>query len=290
MGAAALKLDVRPLTPSLGAEVAGVDLRCVDAETAAALRVAWLQWLVLVFRDQQLDLDALVHFTETIGPADFAPPQEADVRSPLGHPEIMIVSNVIENGVAIGSLGSGEAPWHTDMCYTDVPPIGTLLYALEVPPEGGDTTFVDMYAALDALPDVTRRRLTALRMKHDRTYTAVGTLRLGEREMADVRLTAGAVHPIVRTHRETGRAALYLGRRLGAWICGLDVNESEALLDTVWNVALSRAQTYRHVWRGSDAVLWDNRCTMHRREAFASDARRVMLRTQVRDALPGGPS
>jgi taurine dioxygenase len=285
---AGLSLDVRPLSLAIGAEVRGVDLRHVDVVTAAAIRDLWLRRLVLVFPDQRLDADALVRFTATIGPPDIAPPQENTVRSPHGRPEVMIVSNVVEDGVPIGSLGNGEAPWHTDMCYTDVPPSASLLYALEVPARGGDTSFLDMYAAFDALPGSTRRRLATLRTKHDRTYTAVGALRHGEREMNDVRLTPGAIHPILRVHPETGRTALYLGRRRNAWICGLAVAESEALLDEIWDAALRSAGSIRHVWRPGDLVLWDNRCTMHRRDSFASSERRVMLRTQVRGARPVG--
>jgi taurine dioxygenase len=203
-----------------------------------------------------------------------------------GRPEIYVVSNVVEGGQPIGSLGAGEAVWHTDMSYLPEPPKASLLYALEIPPVGGDTSFCSMYAALDRLPPALRARVANLRLKHDGTYNSGGYVRLGVVETDDPRASPGAAHPVICRHPESGREMLYLGRRRNAWLVGLDLAGSEALLDALWAGIDDPAIAYTHRWRVGDLVLWDNRCTMHRRDAFDPAARRIMHRTQVRGAAP----
>src|SRR5881397_2894262 len=163
-------ITVIPSGAALGAEVRDIDLRALDEERFAAIHKAWLDHQVLLFRRQQLDDRDLIAFSRRLGDLDIAPVQENGRRFVDGHPEIYVVSNVIEDGVAIGSLGSGEAVWHTDMSYLPDPPKASALYALEVPPRGGDTSFCSMYAAWDELPDALRRRVERLRVKHDGTY------------------------------------------------------------------------------------------------------------------------
>src|ERR1700682_4111990 len=140
-------IRVRPTEAALGANVEGVDLRALDSETFAAIHLAWLDYQVLLFRDQNLTDEDLVAFSRRFGDLDEAPVQETGQRFVEGHPEIHVVSNVVQDGMAIGSLGSGEAVWHTDMSYLPNPPKASVLYALEVPPHGGDTSFCSMYAA-----------------------------------------------------------------------------------------------------------------------------------------------
>ena len=193
-----------------------------------------------------------------------------------------MVSNVVENGEPIGSLGSGEAVWHTDMSYTKVPPQASALYALEVPARGGNTSFVNMYSVYEALPDRLKDRLAGLRVKHDGTYNSGGYVRQGVVPSDDPRQAPGALHPLVYTHPETGRPALYLGRRRNAYIAGLELAESEALLDELWRYVENDDFAWTNVWRPGDLVLWDNRCTMHRRDPFDAAARRVMHRTQIK--------
>src|SRR5207249_4417083 len=178
-----------------------------------------------------------------------------------------------EDGVAIGSLGSGEAVWHTDMSYLDNPPKASVLYALEVPEAGGDTWFGSMYSGWAALPASLQSSIHGLRVKHDGTYNSGGYVREGVTPTDDPRAAPGTVHPMVTTHPETGRTGLYLGRRRNAYIAGLSLQESEALLDEVWTYATAPALTWRHHWRAGDVVLWDNRCTMHRRDGFDSRSR-----------------
>ena len=274
-------ISVQPAAAVLGAEIHGVDLRALDAETFAAIHRAWLDHQVLLFRDQQLADEDLVAFSLRFGDLDEAPLQETGRRFVEGHPEIYVVSNVVQDGVAIGSLGSGEAVWHTDMSYLPDPPIASALYALEVPAHGGDTSFCSMYAAWDELPIRLQRRVEGLRVKHDGTYNSGGYVRQGVTPTGDPRTSPGTFHPIVHVHPETRRRALYLGRRRNAYIDGLSLDDSNALLDEIWTHATREPLTWRHRWRAGDLVLWDNRCTMHRRDAFDPTARRVMHRTQI---------
>jgi taurine dioxygenase len=276
------RIAVVPTGAALAAEIRGVDLRRIDDGAFAAIHRAWLDHLVLLFRGQALDDDDLIAFSRRFGALDLAPIQENGRRFVDGHPEIYVVSNVIENGVAIGSLGAGEAVWHTDMSYLDDPPKASMLYAIEVPPAGGDTGFTNMYAAYDALPDALKRRVAGLRLKHDGTYNSGGYVREGIEATDDPVASPGTYHPVVCTHPETGRRCLYLGRRRNAYIEGLTLAESEALLDELWQHATREEFGWYNAWRAGDLVLWDNRCTMHRRDPFDAASRRIMHRTQMK--------
>jgi len=267
---------------ALGAEVIGVDLRDVGDHTFGVIHKAWLDHLVLLFRGQSLSDDQLIAFSRRLGELDLAPIQETGRRFVDGHPEIYIVSNVIEKGAPIGSLGAGELVWHTDMSYQEDPPKASMLYALEVPREGGKTGFLNMYDAYQALPLTLKERITGLRVKHDGTYNSGGYIRAGVTPTDDPREAPGTIHPLVCTHPEAGRKCLYLGRRRNAYIEGLSLADSEALLDEIWAYATRDELTWYNDWRVGDLVLWDNRCTMHRRDPFDPAARRVMHRTQIK--------
>ena len=267
---------------ALGAEIGGVDLRTIDDAGFAAIHRAWLDHLVLLFRGQQLTDDDLIAFSRRFGALDWAPVQETGRRFVEGHPEIYVVSNVIENGVPIGSLGAGEAVWHTDMSYLEAPPKASMLYALEVPPAGGNTYFCSMYRVYELLPEELRRSIAGLTLKHDGTYNSGGYVRQGVTAVDDPVESAGVYHPLVVTHPETGRRALYLGRRRNAYIGGLALAESEALLDELWSYTAREDVSWFNQWRTGDVVLWDNRCTMHRRDPFDPQSRRVLHRTQIK--------
>ena len=275
-----------PGAPRLGAEIAGVDLRALDDAAFAAIHRAWVDHQVLLFRGQNLTDQDLIAFSRRFGDLDHAPIQENGQRIANGMPEIYVVSNVIENGVEIGSLGYGEAVWHTDMSYLRAPPKASMLYALEIPPAGGDTSFVDMYAAFEALPDALRARAMGLRIKHAGTYNSGGYIRLGVTPTDDPRQAPGTLHPLVCTHPESGRRMLYLGRRRMAWLEGFELADSDALLDEIWTHATRKQFVWTHQWRVGDLVLWDNRCTMHRRDPFDANSRRIMHRTQVKGSAP----
>jgi taurine dioxygenase len=271
---------------SFGAEVTNVDLRHLGDAGFASIHQAWIGHQVLVFRDQHVSDADLIAFSRRFGDLDHAPVQENGRRIANGLPEIYVVSNVIKNGVAIGSLGNGEAVWHTDMSYLPAPPKASMLFALEIPPAGGDTWFCDMYAAFDRLPPELRQRALGLRVKHDGTYNSGGYVRQGITPSDDPRRAPGTLHPLVCTHPESGRRMLYLGRRRMAWIEGLDLQASEALLDEIWSWATAPEISFGHRWRVGDLVVWDNRCTMHRRDPFDASGRRVMHRTQIKGASP----
>ena len=282
--AAVGSLEIIPTGAALGAEVRGVDLTSLDDRQFATLRDAWHQHQVILLRGQTLDDQDLIAFSRRFGDLDWAPVQETGRRFVEGLPEIYIVSNVKQNGEPIGSLGAGEAVWHTDMSYLEKPPMASTLYALEVPPSGGNTSFCSMYAVYQSLPPELKRRIAGLKIKHDGTYNSGGFLRQGVTPTDDPRTSPGALHPLVCTHPDTGRQMLYLGRRRNAYLAGLELAESEALLDELWRFVERPEFKWEHVWRVGDLVMWDNRCTMHRRDPFDDATRRIMHRTQIKCA------
>jgi taurine dioxygenase len=254
----------------------------MDDATLAALKDAWATHLVLRFRGQALSDPQLLAFSRLLGPLD--PPGPNPYGKPFleEFPEINVISNVKVGGAPIGNLGDGEAVWHCDMTYVESPPRAALLHALEIPPSGGDTFWSNMYLAYEALPDATKRRIAGLRAIHDATYNSAGIMRKGMKEVTDPRQAPGAQHPLVIRHPDTGRAALYLGRRRNSYVPGLELAQSDALLDELWAHATQPEFTFRQVWRLHDLILWDNRCTLHRRDAFDPEARRIMHRTQIK--------
>ena len=281
-----LPFRVVPGAPGLGAEILGAGLRALGDGDFAMIRHAWIAHQVLLIRGQDLTDPDLIAFSRRLGDLDLAPISENGRSGAVGYPEIHVVSNVIENGTAIGSLGYGEAVWHTDMSYLPEPAMASMLYALEIPPSGGDTSFLDMYAAFEALPAALKQRVMGLRVKHDGTYNSGGFIRKGVTPTGDPREAPGTLHPMVCTHPESGRRMLYLGRRRMAWIEGLELPESEALLNEIWTYATQKQFIWTHRWRIGDLVLWDNRCTMHRRDPFDNATRRVMHRTQIKGIAP----
>jgi taurine dioxygenase len=280
--ATAATFNVIPTGAALGAEVGAGDLRTLDHTGFARVLEAWRAHSVVLFRNQALSDRDLIAFSRRFGDLDWAPVQENGRRFVEGMPEIYIVSNVKVNGEAIGSLGDGEAVWHTDMSYLEVPPKASMLYALEIPPHGGNTSFCSMYSIYEALPAVLKARIEGLEIKHDGTYNSGGYVRQGVTPTDDPRTSPGTLHPLVCTHPDTGRRMLYLGRRRNAYLAGLDLKESDDLLDELWSYVARPEFAWEHVWRVGDLVLWDNRCTMHRRDAFDPNARRIMHRTQVK--------
>jgi alpha-ketoglutarate-dependent taurine dioxygenase len=278
--AAASTLEIVPHA-TVGADVRGVDLAAAGPAEIEAIKRAWYEHDVLVFRGQRLGDDDLLAFSRHFGSLDAPPIQGAGRKSPPGYPDILVVSNVRDgSGEPIGTLGDGEAAWHTDMSYAPLPPDASMLYSLEIPPAGGDTCFAGMKAALAKIPPALAARVAALDIKHDGAYDSGGTLRKGLAPSADPRSSPGTPHPALIEHPESGARALYLGRRRNAYVIGLPLEESERLLDELWSYV--ETAVYRHEWALGDLVLWDNRTTMHRRDAFDPSSRRVMHRTQIK--------
>lgn len=280
-------IRIAPLDAPLGAEIRGLDAaRPLAPDALEALVGAWRRHLVLLLRDQSLDDDALLGFSRQLGELDPPGPNPYGASFLADYPDINVISNVVEGGKPIGNLGDGEAVWHADMTYIDLPPKAAVLYALEVPPEGGDTFFADMFAAYDALPAELKSAVEGRRAIHDAAHNSAGMLRRGYEELTDVRDTPGARHPLVRTEPGTGRRALFLGRRPHAYIVGLEVAESDALLDALWAHVADPRFAMRHQWRAGDMLMWRNLDVLHRRDAFDPNVRRVMHRTQIKGDQP----
>jgi taurine dioxygenase len=279
-------IEVVPFAAPLGAEIRGADLQHLDDATFAAIKQAWLDRKVLRLRGQRIDDDALADFSRRFGKLDKAPITRTGRPHEPTRPEVTVISNIVVNGEPIGGLGAGEAEWHTDMSYNEVPPDASVLYGIEVPEGHGNTWFCDMEAALAALPAPMRERIAGLTCKHDATRNSAGELRAGFKESYTPEELPGALHPLVRTHPETGRKSLFLGRRRNAHIMGLPQGESQRLLDELWAFATRPEFTWVQQWKTGDVLIWDNRCVMHRRDPFDASLRRLMHRTQIQGSRP----
>jgi taurine dioxygenase len=284
------RIEVKPTGAALGADIEGVDLaRELSLDAVDAIKQAWADHLVLRFRGQRLDDDQLIRFSAHFGELDWAPVIAASRVKIPG--EDRYVESVEEGRryisvKAIGALGAYESVWHTDMSYNPEPPCASALYALEAPPSGGDTGFANMYFAYETMPGELRQQVEGRLCRHDSTYNSAGELRRGFSEVTDPRKAPGADHPIIRTHPVTGRRALFLGRRRNAYILGLELEESDRLLDALWAHAARPELTWYQQWRVGDLVLWDNRCVMHRRDEFDPNSRRLMHRSQIKGDRP----
>lgn len=282
------RIEVRPTGAALGAEIRGLDLSgSPDAAGLETVKRAWDEHLVLLFRDQKLDEPLLLAFARCFGELDPPGPNPYGRTLLPAYPDLNVISNVRDAaGQPIGNLGAGEAVWHADMTYIDLPPKGAILYGVETPDGQGDTYFANMIAAYAALPDDLKQRLAGRRAIHDAAHNSAGMLRRGYAEIDDVTRTPGAQHPLVRTDPATGRQALFLGRRPHAYIVGMEVQESEALLDALWEHAANPRFAWRHRWRPGDVLMWQNLWVLHRRDAFETHARRILLRAQIKGDQP----
>jgi taurine dioxygenase len=276
-------MNVIPLTPSFVAEIQEIQLDRITDSEFELLYAAWLQYGVLRIRNQDLDDEQLQAFSQRFGPLEEAPfgrMPEAE-KAKIKNRFVTTLSNIKVDGKPIGGLGNDEATWHSDMTYSETPPPASLLLGIEIPDQGGDTHFADQRAALAALPAALRRRIESLSVKHNAAHTSVGKLRPGFEAFDDPRDAPGAIHPMIKTHNETGKPALYLGRREWAYIPGMTVTESDDLLDALWAYVAIKENTWTQHWQPFDLIIWDNRCVMHRRDGFDQNSRRYMRRCQV---------
>jgi len=281
---AAPQIEVVPTGAPLGADIRGIDLRDdISDESFALIENAWHEHCILRFRGQQLDDDALVRFSQHFGTLDMAPTGRGGTPYDPSRPEITVLSNIKINGKNVGALGNSELVWHQDMTYNDLPPKASLLYGIEVPERGGDTSFYNLYKAYETLPSALKQRIASLSCKHDATRTSAGTLRHGYEESYNNQERPGAVHPLVVNHPATGRPVLYLGRRPGAWIVGFSDADSDALLDELWAHIEQQDFVWTQQWQIGDLIIWDNRCAFHRRGKLYPELGRLMHRTQVSD-------
>jgi taurine dioxygenase len=255
-------------------------LRAVlDPDVVEDIHQAWLDHAVLLFRDQRLSQEDLLRATGYFGelaaltrPAKFFPKGYSRLL-----PNIMMISNIRENGETIGALPDGEMHFHHDQIHSEIPHNGTLLYSLEIPTHGGDTLFASGYGAYDSLDRAIRDKLEERRALN---YYNYGSTMRGDSR--GVGASNQCVHPVFRTHDETGRKAIYVDRLMTVSIEGLPKRESDALLEAVFDHSERPEFIYRHVWGVGDLIIWDNRCSMHARDDFPSDQRRLMLRTTVK--------
>lgn len=274
-----MSISVRLLSPALGAEIVGVDLsKPLDDVTIAAIKAAWNEHLVLLFRNQALSEDDQVRFARNFGELQQRPrPKDMRAEAKVKNPEVMLVSNIRENGKPIGSLPDGEMQFHSDMCYIPAPPKGTFLYAIEIPSEGGDTLFLNMYKAYEALLPEMKARLKDRNAVNIFLYGS--TSRDGNKP--DFNIHPHATHPVVRIHSDTGRPALYVNRLMTWNIEGMEGGESQELLDSLFDHIEQPQFIYEHKWKVGDLILWDNRCTLHARTDFSDKERRLLRRVVV---------
>ncbi|MBB3835486.1 taurine dioxygenase [Xanthomonas arboricola] len=285
--AAASGVRILPFDAPLGAEVIGLDLsQPLDAATFARIHRAHLDHHVLVFRDQRITPAQQVDFSLRFGPLQIHVLRNFQLRD---HPEVLVVSNIKENGEPIG-LGDAGHYWHSDLSYKQTPSLGSLLHAQELPSEGGDTLFANQHLAWQTLPDALKHTVQDLRAEH--SYLAkYEELRarnpwrpaLTPEQIAEV---TPVQHPVVRTHPETGQKALFVSEHFTTRIVGLPEDESRALLQTLFAHSTRAALVYRHRWQPHDMVFWDNRSVMHLAAGTPNHLRRRLNRTTIEGDAP----
>jgi taurine dioxygenase len=278
-----MPLVVKPLSPALGAEIGGIDLRQdLSAETFAEIRDIWHKHLVILFRGQSLSEDEQIRFAQRFGELQkrTRPPEAINEAGHTKYPQLtMLVSNIRENGKLIGSLPDGEMHFHSDQCYLEKPATGTFLYAIEVPSAGGDTLFLNMYKAYETLPSELKAGVDGRKALNAYLYDS--TTRAVNGSKVDFTAHPHFVQPIVRTHPDTKRKALYVNRLMTFTVDGMDEEEGGALLNKLFDHIERDEFIYAHRWRVGDLVLWDNRCTLHARTDFSDKERRLLRRYTV---------
>jgi taurine dioxygenase len=276
-----MPLETRLLDDSLACEVIGLHLwEAPDEETIHELRTLWAHHPVLVFRRQALSENELADFSALFGPLERT--VRTDWASPA-QPEVTLISNLRDaQARSIGGLGDGEIQWHSDQSYMLTPATGAMLYALELPPEGGTTSWVDLCAAYAGLPERLKRAVEGKRAIFSYIKRLAG-YQGADRVISEEarRKTPPITHPLVHTHPVTGRKALYLDSTTTTGIDAVDGSAGSALLEEIYAFATRPQFVYRHHWQVGDAVLWDNGLTMHRREPFDPLARRLLKRTTI---------
>lgn len=279
--------SIRAFDGPLGAEINGLDLtRPVSEQDIAAIRAALVKHSVVVFREQRITPEQHVAFSRRFGPLQIHVLNRFRLEQ---HPEILIVSNVVENGQPIGLVDAG-ADWHSDLSYMPKPSLGSLLHAQELPPAQGDTQFANMFNAYDTLPADVKKTLEGRTAIHSYVYRY---RRLQKLSPWRVDLTQKQIdevpeveHPVIRVHPENGRKALFVSEGFTSHIVGLPQDESEALLKFLHEHTIRAENVYTHKWRAHDIVFWDNRSTVHYAAITPQHLRRTLYRTTVEGDVP----
>lgn len=286
-----MRVQVEAVVPDFVGQIRNFPFNHIDAQVVAELRAAWNQYPLLRFRDVSIGDREQVAFSKALGPAVIHPRQLQEGRN-AEFPEILVVSNKKkDDGSPAGDLGDGELEWHTDTWFVERPPSATILRAIELPASGGNTHFANMYAAYAALPDTLKQRIQGLKIHHQSVIDGRGDVRLGKTMTATdaVAEWPGADHPIVRRHGDSGKLGLYMGAvQKYQSIPGMAPSEAQELLGELWSRATLPDFVWGQVWEPGDMVMWDNRCTMHRRDAFDPTTVRLMHRTTVEGERPMG--
>lgn len=272
--------ELKPLSPSLGVKISGLDLERLTGEDAILLNRAWVEHHVVLIRGKSVSEEAYVRFGRQFGRLE-----PARSKSPLAsHPEVMVISNLRENGRELGALPDGELFWHYDRVHQRIPNRAGILHAIRLPSRGGETRFINMCRVYDSLPHELKARIAGLR--------ALNTYDYGRTRAQDKKLSAetpSAVQPVVRVLPDTGERALYVSRLMTDRIVDIPEAESRELLESLFLHAESSAHVYEHAWRVDDILIWDNRCVMHARNDFPGDEPRLLKRLTVADDRPPAP-
>ena len=270
-----MAITVKPLDAPLGAEIIGLDARNITAEDSKTIFDAFLKHHILVLHDQHLSDAELVEFGKCFGDIE-----KSRVISPLsGRDDIMVISNIREDGKPLGQLPDGEMSFHFDRIHQKKPCRAAALMAIEIPQEGGDTLFSNMVLAYKTLPDELKRKVDGRTALNTFTYGATAP---------DKREGAGpqCEHPVVRTIPQTGEKSLYVCRLMTDQIYGMDPEESRRVIDALCDHAEDPRFVYTHKWKVGDIIVWDNRATMHARTDFSENERRLMKRVTIGDDQP----
>jgi taurine dioxygenase len=278
-------MEIRPLSPQVGAEVIGIDIsQPLPGDVFKTIDAAYNHYSVLVFRGQELTPEQQIAFSRLFGELEVSPRTQFALP---GHPEILVLSNIIIDGKPIGNADAGRT-WHTDMSYTKTPPRGSLLYAREIPIENGralgDTVFASAAAAYDTLSPEIKRKLTGLRAIHRagaKKYAPGSKLADAVKDMPDVE------HPVIRTHAVTGRKAIYVREGECVGICGMQNEDSLPLIKELGELVTRPEFCYRHNWGVGDLLMWDNSMTQHLAISdYQLPLRRLMHRVTINGTVP----
>jgi taurine dioxygenase len=281
------QFDVRPFAEKVGAEIVGLDLsRPLNDADFARIHRAHLDYHVVVFRDQQITPQQQIDFSRRFGVLQIHVLKQFLLAN---HPEILIVSNIVEDGQPVG-LGDAGKYWHSDLSYKELPSLGSMLYAQELPSEGGDTLFADMHLAWDTLPEHLRKAVEGRSAVHSYTsrYREGHNAQnwrptLSAEQLAQVVVVS---HPIVRTHPENGRKALFVSEGFTTHIVGLPEDESQQILNELYAHSVRPEGVYRHKWQENDMVFWDNRSLIHLAGGTPDHLRRRLHRTTIQGDAP----
>jgi taurine dioxygenase len=278
-----IDIEITPLSPACGAEIKGIDLtKPLSRDIVQAVRDAWARHLVLVFRGQQLTQDDQLRFASYFGDLGSRKKAPEQLRGRTegvqqDHEKVLLVTNIKVDGQPIGAFGDGEFWFHIDSGYSARPYKYTFLYALELPSRGGNTMFSNMYKAYEAVPAPLKQKLADKKALHIHEYNRAKQAS----SAGDISGIPHHFHPVFITHPDTGRKTLFVDRLMTTRIEGVSDEESEVILDQLYDLGERREFIFEHVWKLGDFLMWDNRCTIHARTDFPKEERRLLRRCTV---------